>query len=145
MKYYFDGLFSALGAIASYLFGGLDGFMYALISFVILDYISGVLAAIVKRELSSSIGFNGIARKCMIFIVVGVAHVADRELLGGTALMRDAVVFFYLANEGLSILENAIKINTPIPDVVKEKLLMFHDKGNKGDEKSETGDDEKKC
>ena len=128
MKYYFDGFCSAAGVIASYLFGGLDGFLYALISFVALDYISGVLAAIVNRELSSAIGFNGIARKCMIFIVVGMAHVADRELLGGTALMRDAVLFFYLANEGLSILENAIKINIAIPDVIKEKLLMFHER-----------------
>lgn len=145
MKEYIDFMASAIGASFGYFFGGFDGFMNALVAFVILDYISGIMAAIIRHELSSNVGFKGIARKITIFIIVGVAHVADRELLGGTALLRDAVLFFYLANEGLSILENAIEIGIPVPEVVKEKLLMFHDKGNKGDEKSETGDDEKKC
>ena len=131
MRYYLDTIFSALGASFAYFFGGLDGFIHALLAFVILDYISGVLAAIIKRELSSSVGFNGIARKIMIFMIVGVAHVVDREALGGTALLRDAVIFFYLANEGLSIIENAIKIGIPIPEIIKEKLALFHEKGEK--------------
>ena len=137
MKYYIDTIFSAIGASIGYFFGAFDGFMHALVSFVILDYLTGILAASMEHKLSSSVGFDGIKRKITIFIVVGVAHVVDREALGGTALMRDAVLFFYIANEGLSILENAIKIGVPIPEVVKEKLLIFHDKGKKDDEKNQ--------
>ena len=128
MKYYIDTFFSVIGASIAYFFGDMDGFIHALIAFVILDYITGILAAIVRHELSSNVGFNGIARKITIFIIVGVAHVVDRELLGGTALLRDAVLFFYLANEGLSILENAVEIGIPIPDIIKDKLLQFHNK-----------------
>ena len=128
----FEGLseftFSAIvSAIAHYYFGEIDGLMQALVSLTICDYITGVIVAGLRRELSSSIGFNGIAKKITIFIVVGLGHVIDRELLGGTALLRDAVLFFYLANEGLSILENAISIGLPVPDVIKDKLLAFHD------------------
>ena len=143
MKEYLDIIFSAIGASLGYFFGGFDGFIHALIAFSILDYLTGILAAGVKHTLSSKVGFNGIARKLTIFIVVGVAHVIDRELLGGTALLRDAVLFFYLANEGLSILENAIEIGIPIPEIIKEKLLMFKDKGENSEE-LETGKTSKK-
>ncbi|MBR2208653.1 MAG: phage holin family protein [Synergistaceae bacterium] len=128
MRYYFDTICSAIGAIIGYFIGDFDGFIHGLLTLVVIDYISGVLAAIIKRELSSSVGFTGIARKIMIFMIVGVAHVVDREALGGTALSRDAVIFFYLANEGLSIIENAIEIGIPIPEIIKEKLALFHEK-----------------
>ena len=131
MSNYLDYIAAGIGAVLGYFFGEFDGFMNALLAFVVLDYITGLLAAVVRGELSSNAGFHGIARKVTIFIIVGVAHVVDREALGGTALLRDAVLFFYLANEGLSILENAIEIGIPIPEIIKEKLALFHEKGNK--------------
>ena len=129
MREYLELILSTIGASFGYFFGGFDGFIHALLAFVILDYITGILAAGVQKKLSSSVGFKGIARKITIFIIVGVAHVVDREALGGTALLRDAVLFFYIANEGLSILENAIEIGIPIPEIIKEKLALFHEKG----------------
>ena len=122
---------AAIGAVLGYFFGEFDGFIHALIAFVILDYISGMLAAYIKRELSSRTGFNGIVRKVTIFIIVAISQIIDRELLShidlfkGTEMIRDMVICFYLANEGLSILENAIKIGIPIPNIVKERLLAF--------------------
>ena len=127
-KEYLELFISFTGATVSYFFGEVDGLMHALLAFAILDYITGIISAGVARKLSSSIGFKGIAKKITIFIIVGVSHVIDRELLGGTALLRDAVIFFYLANEGLSILENAVAIGIPIPNAIKDKLLAFHDK-----------------
>lgn len=115
----------AIGASIGYFFGGFDGFLHALLALAILDYITGVFAAVIEKSLSSGVGFKGIARKLTMFIIVGVAHVIDIELLGGTALLRDAAIFFYIANEGLSILENAIKIGIPIPTFIKEKLQSF--------------------
>ena len=131
----FDYLAAILGAITGYFFGGFDGFISALIVFAVLDYITGIFAAGVRHELSSSVGFRGIAKKITIFFLVGVAHIIDRELLGNTAFLRDAVLFFYLANEGLSILENAIDIGIPVPHVLKEKLLQFKDDEKDKEEK----------
>ena len=131
MSDYIDYLAAAIGACMGYFFGGLDGFITALIAFTILDYITGMFAAGVRHELSSSVGFKGIAKKITIFFLVGVAHIIDHELLGNTAFLRDAVLFFYLANEGLSILENAIEIGIPVPNVLKEKLLQFKDDNKK--------------
>jgi len=133
MSDYIDYSAAFIGALFGYFFGEFDGFIHALIGVVILDYISGVLAACVRHELSSSTGFNGIARKITIFLLVGLSQIIDRELLShidlfkGSELVRDAVICFYLANEGLSILENAIKIGLPVPDIIKEKLAMFRD------------------
>ena len=124
---YIDIIFATIGASISYFFGGFDGFLHALIAFTILDYITGIFAAGVKHKLSSGIGFKGIAKKVTIFVLVGVAHIIDHELLGDTKLLRDAVLFFYLANEGLSIMENAITIGIPVPEVLKSKLLEFRD------------------
>ena len=137
MKYYsFDGFCSVVGMITSYFFGGLDGLMHALFVLIAIDYVTGVFAAGIKRELSSSIGYKGIKRKVTILLLVGMAHVIDRELLGNTVLIRDGVICFYLANEGLSILENAIVIGVPAPEKLKELLLQFHDKGKDNNEKS---------
>ena len=129
----FDYLAAILGAVTGYFFGGFDGFISALIAFAILDYITGIFAAGVRHELSSNVGFRGIAKKITIFFLVGVAHIIDRELLGNTAFLRDAVLFFYLANEGLSILENAIEIGIPVPQVLKEKLQQFQDEKKEED------------
>ena len=135
---YLDIFFGFIGALASWFFGACDGVLRMLIAICVIDYCTGVISAYIKKELSSSIGFRGIAKKVTIFILVGVAHVIDRELLGQTALLRDAVIFFYLANEGLSVLENSIVIGIPVPDVLKNKLLQLQeDKSSKNEPEHE--------
>jgi len=123
--------FSALGGALGWLLGGLDGFLYALIAFVVIDYITGVMCAVVDKKLSSEVGFRGIFKKVLIFCMVAVAHIIDTKILGnagdGSAL-RSAVIFFYLANEGLSLLENTARLGLPVPDKLKEVLAQLHTK-----------------
>lgn len=111
--------------IMGWFFGGLDGFFQVLIAFTVIDYISGLGAAYVKREISSQIGFNGIARKVMIFLFVGIAHILDKNLLGDTATLRTAVCLFYIGNEGISIIENADAMHIKIPQFLKGRFLKF--------------------
>jgi len=119
--------FAAIGGLLGWYLGGLDGFLYALIAFVAVDYITGVLRAIVEKKLSSRIGAHGIAKKVAIFLVVGVGHLIDIYLLGGEgAALRTAVIFFYIANEGVSLLENATAIGLPVPDKLKGALAQLH-------------------
>ena len=106
-------------AICGFLWGQLYGLFYALIAFMILDYLTGIISAYIAKKLSSEVGFRGIARKVFILILVAVGHIIDTHVLGDGTVCRSAVVGFYLANEGLSILENAGKIGLPLP----EKLL----------------------
>ena len=134
---YFDVLCGFIGAIFTWFFGCWDGVMKMLVALCIIDYFTGVIAAYIMHILSSATGFKGIARKVTMFIMVGIAQIIDREMLGNTALLRNAVIFFYLANEGLSIIENAIFIGIPIPKVLKNNLLQLKDK-------NESDDDEKK-
>ena len=108
-------------------FGGFDGFLYALVVFVVCDYFTGVLAAAIKHELSSEVGFKGIAKKVCIFVLVGIANIIDTQILQNGAAIRTAVVFFYLANEGLSCLENAAVIGLPVPEKLKEMLAQLKD------------------
>lgn len=125
---YIRPILTCIGAILGWFLGDINGFIYALLTFCIMDYITGVMAAYIKAELSSSIGFNGILRKISIFILVGMTHVIDHELLGDKVPLRDAVIFFYLANEGLSLIENAVVIGLPVPEILKSKLLEFRKK-----------------
>ena len=99
-------MFAALGGFLGWFFGGFDGFLYALIVFVVMDYFTGILAAGVKHELSSEVGFKGIAKKVCIFVLVGIANIVDTQVLMNGSAIRTAVIFFYLSNEGLSVLEN---------------------------------------
>ncbi len=122
---------AGLGGCLGWLLGGMDGFLYALLAFVTLDYFSGVAAAIVEKKLSSDIGFRGIVKKILIFALVAVGHIIDKQIIGDGSGIRTAVIFFYLSNEGLSILENAARIGLPIPDKVKEILSQLHSKGGK--------------
>jgi len=137
MQKYIDFTAGSLGAVFGYFFGGFDGLIHALLAFVVIDYITGIFAASIEHKLSSAAGFVGIKRKLTIFILVGVAHILDDELhlFGSPELLRDGVISFYLANEGLSILENAIRIGIPVPEVIKDKLEMFHEKKDKKDKK----------
>lgn len=115
-------ILTTIGGLLGGWLGGMDGLLYALMSFVVLDYVTGVLCAIDERSLSSSIGFHGIAKKCMIFILVIVANTMDLYVLGRPGVVRGIVVFFYLTNEGISILENAKKLGLPIPKKLEELL-----------------------
>ncbi|KDS93919.1 phage holin family protein [Dermabacter hominis] len=113
---------AGLGAwLAAYL-GGLDGLVYALIVFAIADYITGVLAAISERRLSSAVGFRGISRKILIFTLVGLAHLIDVHILGAPGVLRAAVIFFYLSNEGISLIENATRLGLPVPAQMRGAL-----------------------
>ncbi len=125
--------FAGIGGFLGWYLGGLDGFMYTLIAFVTVDYVTGVLRAIVEKKLSSRIGAQGIAKKVALFLVVGIGHLIDAYLLGGTgAPLRTAVVFFYIANEGVSLLENASAIGLPVPEKLKEMLAQLHGKDGEG-------------
>lgn len=125
---YFDTFAALGGAFLSFFLGGLDGLMKLLVVFVIVDYVTGVMKGFVEHRFSSDIGFHGIARKVCMFLVVGIANVIDHEMLGHTEVLRDAVVMFYVANEGLSITENAIALGVPFPDSLKERFLSWQNK-----------------
>ena len=138
---YFDVLASFVGAVFAWFFGSWNGVMKMLVALCVIDYFTGVIAAYIMHILSSSTGFRGIAKKVTMFILVGIAQIIDREMLGNTALLRNAVIFFYLANEGLSIIENAIFIGIPIPKVLKNNLLQLKDKnGNDSHENDDAND-----
>lgn len=125
--------FAAIGGALGWFIGDLDGFLYALIAFVVIDYLTGLLAAGVQRKLSSEVGFKGIAKKVAIFLLVGIANIIDVNVLQNGSALRTAVIFFYLSNEGLSILENAGSIGLPIPDKLKDMLDQLKNKD--GEEK----------
>jgi len=118
----FTTAMTAAGALLGAFFGGLDGFLYALVIFVVLDYLSGVMVAVLEKKLSSEVGFKGIFKKVLIFALVGISHIIDAELIKNGSAIRTAVIFFYLSNEGISILENADKIGLPIPERLKNLL-----------------------
>lgn len=115
--------FSLLGGVIGYALGGVDDFVLCLVAFVVIDYISGVVLAIYQHKLSSKIGYKGIARKVLIFILVGLTSLLDAKILREGAAMRTAVIFFYIANEGLSILENCAALGLPVPEQLKKVLL----------------------
>lgn len=110
---------AALGGYIGYFLGGWDGFLYALVAFVVIDYITGLMVAVLERKLSSAVGFRGIFKKVVLFSLVAVGHIIDSRLLQNQGAIRTAVIFFYLSNEGISILENTAKIGLPIPDGLK--------------------------
>lgn len=117
--------FTIFGSLIGFFLGDLDIFIYSLTAFVICDYISGIIRAGFERKLSSKIGFKGILKKIMIFIIVGIANVCDKNLIKNQAMIRSSIIFFYIANEGLSILENALAMDLPIPKKLKILLEQF--------------------
>ena len=135
MKQIWNGIqiaFSALGGFLGWFLGGADGFLYALIAFVVIDYITGVMCAINDRKLSSEVGFRGICRKVLIFLLVGIGHIVDAQVIGTGSVLRTAVIFFYLSNEGVSLIENAAHLGLPVPDKLKAVLEQLHDRAEKG-------------
>ena len=123
---------AAIGGYLGYFLGGVDGLMIALIVFMALDYITGLMCAIVDKKLSSAVGFKGICRKVLIFVLVGIGNLVDVYVLGQEGVLRTAVIFFYLSNEGISFLENAGRLGLPIPQKLKDVLEQLHDKTETG-------------
>ena len=130
-------VFAAVGGWLGYFLGGCDGLLYALIAFVVIDYVTGVMCAIINRELSSAVGFKGIFRKVLVFLLVGIANIIDVQVIGTGAVLRTAVIFFYISNEGVSLLENAGHLGLPIPEKIKTVLEQIHDRAENGKEGNE--------
>lgn len=121
-------IFAGIGGWLGWFLGSYDGLLYALLVFVIVDYITGVMCAISDYSLSSEVGFKGICRKVLIFILVGVANIMDVQVIGTGSVLRTAIIFFYISNEGVSLLENAGHLGLPIPEKLKSVLEQLHDR-----------------
>lgn len=131
--YSIQAVFMAIGGWLGWYLGGCDGLLYALLGFVIMDYITGVMCAIADKKLSSEVGFKGLCRKVLIFILVGAANIIDVQIIGTGSVLRTAVIFFYISNEGLSLIENAGHLGLPIPEKLKAVLEQLHDRSEKED------------
>jgi len=129
---YLEAAIAVLGGFLGWLFGGIDGILFALITFVVLDYLTGVFCAIVERKLSSEVGARGIAKKVTIFALIGIAHLVDDNILHTGATLRTAIIFFYMANECLSVIENSVRLGLPVPDKLREVLVQIRDKSTNG-------------
>ncbi len=129
--------FTAIGGWLGYFMGGMDGLMIALLVFMALDSVTGIMCAIADKKLSSAVGFRGIFKKVLILMLVGIANIVDVYVVGTGSALRGAVVFFYLSNEGVSLLENAAHIGLPVPDKLKEVLMQLHARIDKDTEASQ--------
>ena len=125
-------IFTAVGGWLGWFLGGCDGLLYALLIFVTLDYLTGVMCAVADHKLSSEVGFKGICRKVLSCALVGIGHVLDTQVIGTGSILRTAVIFFYLSNEGVSLVENAAHLGLPIPEKLKAVLEQLHDRAEKG-------------
>ena len=125
--------FAAIGGWLGYFLGGCDGLLYALIAFVVIDYLTGVMCAINDKTLSSEVGFKGICRKVLIFLLVGIANILDVHVIGTGSVLRTAVIFFYISNEGVSLLENAAHLGLPVPQKIKAVLEPLHERAEDDD------------
>ncbi len=123
---YIKTVAASIGAILGAFFGELNGLFYALVAFVAADYISGVICAINERKLSSEVGWHGIFKKIMIFVLVGTANILDVYILGQAEILKNATILFYIANEGISLLENASRLGMPVPEKLKNILAQLH-------------------
>lgn len=128
-------IFAAIGGWLGYFLGGFDCLLYALLAFVVLDYVTGVMCAIADKTLSSNVGFKGICRKVLIFLLVGVANILDVHVIGTGSVLRTAVIFFYISNEGVSLTENAAHLGLPVPEKLKAVLEQLHTREEETDGK----------
>lgn len=126
-------VFAAVGGWLGYFLGGNDGLLIALVLFVVVDYLTGVMCAISDKALSSNVGFRGICRKVLIFLLVGIANILDVHVIGTGSVLRTAVIFFYISNEGVSLLENAAHLGLPVPGKIKAVLEQLHDRAEKAE------------
>ncbi|MDD6060845.1 MAG: phage holin family protein [Ruminococcus sp.] len=140
MREFWNGVqvvFTAIGGWLGWFLGGCDGLLYALIAFVVIDYITGIMCAVADKKLSSAVGFKGICKKVLIFALVGLGHILDTRVIGAGSVLRTAVIFFYLSNEGVSLIENAAHLGLPVPKKLKEVLEQLHDRAEKEDNDDE--------
>ena len=128
-------IFTGIGGWLGYFLGGWDGLLYALVAFVVVDYVTGVMCAINDKTLSSAVGFKGICRKVLIFLLVGIAQILDVNVIGTGSVLRTAVIFFYISNEGVSLLENATHLGLPVPEKIKDVLQQLHERSEEKEEK----------
>ncbi|KAI4449134.1 hypothetical protein C823_003663 [Eubacterium plexicaudatum ASF492] len=126
-------IFTAIGGWLGWFLGGCDGLLYALIAFVAIDYITGVMCAVIDHRLSSEVGFKGIFKKVLIFLLVGIANILDVQVIGTGCVLRTAVIFFYISNEGVSLLENAAYLGLPVPEKIKTVLEQLHNRSESED------------
>lgn len=136
MKEFWNGIqlvFAVIGGWLGWFLGECDGLMYALIAFVIADYVTGVMCAVSDKQLSSEVGFKGICRKVLIFVLVGMANILDMHVIGTGCVLRTAVLFFYISNEGVSVLENAGHLGLPIPERLLNVLEQLHEDAEQED------------
>ena len=124
-------IFSALGGWLGYFLGGCDGLLYTLLAFTAMDYITGVMCAVNDKTLSSEVGFRGICRKVLIFMLVGIANILDADVVGTGSVLRTAVIFFYISNEGVSLMENAAHLGLSVPEKIKVVLEQLHNRAEK--------------
>ncbi len=128
-----DSIAGAIGALLGFLFGEITGLFLALLAFMALDYITGIIVAVINRMLSSETGFKGLAKKLLILVFVALGHIIDTYILGGTPAAMSAVMLFYTANEGISIIENAAALGLPVPRKLREIMEQIKDKGESED------------
>lgn len=126
-----------LGGWLGYFLGGMDGLLVALVVFMALDYVTGLMCAVAEKKLSSAVGFRGICKKVLILMLVGVAHIVDLHVVGTGDALRSAVVCFYLSNESVSMLENAAHLGLPIPEKLKSVLAQLHGRMDETDNKED--------
>lgn len=137
MAHFLRSFSAAACGLAGFLWGELDGLLIALIAFICLDYITGIIVGAAQHKLNSQISFTGLCRKALILIIVSVAHIIDTQILGGTSsVFRSATCGLYIANEGMSILENAGKLGLPMPKKLREVLEQLRDKDGENDDKN---------
>jgi toxin secretion/phage lysis holin len=117
--------FASFGGVLGWLFGGFDSLIYAVIAFVAIDYITGVLVAIQNKKVSSEIGFKGISKKVMIFLLIAIGNIIDKYIITTGSTLRTMLIMFYLSNEGISIIENAGNIGLPLPQKLKDVIQQF--------------------
>ena len=128
-------VFTGIGGWLGYFLGGCDGLVYALLAFVVIDYLTGIMCAINDHTLSSEVGFRGICRKVLIFLLVGIANILDVNIIGSGSVLRTAVIFFYISNEGVSLMENAAHLGLPVPEKIKAVLEQLHDRAEDKEDK----------
>ena len=137
-----QAVLAAVGGWLGYFLGGCDGLLYALIAFVVIDYITGVMCAINDKTLSSAVGFKGICKKVLIFLMVGIGHILDTKVIGTGSVLRTAFIFFYISDEGISLIENAAHLGLPIPEKLRDVLEQLHNRAEKTDSKEDEDNDE---
>ena len=140
MKDTIHGASLAAGAVIGFCFGEINGLFKALIFMMAVDDATGWIKAIYLKELSSAAGFKGIAKKIMILCLVSICHIIDVHVIGDKSIIMSAATMFYIGNEGISILENAVQIGIPVPQILKKTLKQLSDKEKEENNENSKGD-----